>query len=93
MFNPFNPPKELVDSLSEKTMETFFDCMIKQTEPVVVMEMIGDIIKEEFDKHRFPYTEEQIRELSAALGLSFLNSLEFAFKKEEAMNDDPITLH
>lgn len=93
MFNPLNPPKELVDSLSEKTLETFFDCMIKQTEPVVVMEMIGDIIKEEFDMHDFPYTEGQVRELSAALGLSFLDSLEFAYKEDKAANDDPITLH
>jgi hypothetical protein len=82
------PTRELIDEISDRTLETFMQCMLDQTEPMIVMKLISGIIKEELDKHGFPYTEEQVRELAAMLGIQFLETID---KATEEMGYFPIT--
>lgn len=88
------PSKELVDDLSDKTLDVFFQAMVDQTDPAIVMSMIGSIIKEELTKHQIPFNEDQVKELSAMLGLEFLKSLEMAMGNVgRPANDESHTVH
>ncbi len=88
------PPIELINSMSDRTLDVFFQGMVNQTDPATVMSMVEDIIKDELSKHNVPYVETQVKEMSATLGLEFLRSLEMAMDKVgRPANDESYTVH
>ena len=88
------PPQGLVDSMSDRTLEVFFQGMIDRTDPVTVMNSVGDIIKEELEKHGVPCTEVQVTEMAAMLGLQFLESIDAAMKEVKGpMFNEQDTVH
>ena len=80
--------------MSDRTLEVFFQGMVDQTDPMIVMESVGDIIKEELEKHGVPWTEMQVKEMAATLGIQFLESLETEMNKAKGrMFDEQDTVH
>ena len=87
------PPEALVAPLTKKTFSIFCDCMVEETDAEAVITRVSAVIKEELDKFKWPYKDEEIRMLAITLGIKFADAMQDYEPEEEAANDDPHPLH
>tara|TARA_R100001086_G_scaffold57174_3_gene25972 strand:- start:967 stop:1230 length:264 start_codon:yes stop_codon:yes gene_type:complete len=84
------PAKEVVDTVTEATFEEFISCMEDNEEGEETIKRVCAVIKAELDKYKFPYKEEEVRNLAITLGIKFVNALEGI---GGVANDEPDTVH
>ena len=86
------PPEALVAPLTKRTFSVFCDCMAEETDTEAVITRVSAVIKEELDKFKWPYKDEEIRMLAITLGIKFADAMQ-DYDPEGAANDDPHPLY